>query len=295
MPELPEVETVKRGLEPVMAGARFARVELRRPDLRFPFPRDFVARLEGRQVDGLTRRAKYILVHIAGGDVLAMHLGMSGRFTIAAPESGLTSAPGDFTHATAGGLVHDHVVFHMSNGAVITFNDPRRFGYMDLFVRAELEQHKHFKDLGVEPLSNQLDAVWLGRKAAGRVTEVKAFLMDQRVIAGLGNIYVCEVLFRAGLKPTRRSGSLSGGRGRASERCEALVHAIRSVLGEAIEAGGSSLRDYKHVNGELGYFQKAHQVYDREGSPCMGASCSGKIARLVQAGRSTFYCPRCQN
>lgn len=300
MPELPEVETVRRGLEPVMAGARFERVEQRRPDLRFPFPERFAARLEGRRLLRLERRAKYLLAEIEGGDCLLMHLGMSGRFTITGrPGRSSTRRTGrhrlgEFAHETGLGAAHDHVVFHMSSGVVVTYNDPRRFGFMDLFPDASRASHKLLAGLGVEPLGNTLNADYLALKAQGRSTDLKAFLLDQRIIAGLGNIYVCEALHRAGLSPQRRASTLADRRGRPTPRAEPLVREIRQVLDAALTAGGSTLRDYRHADGALGYFQHAFRVYDREGEPCPKAGCRGTIRRFVQSGRSTFACRSCQ-
>ncbi len=298
MPELPEVETVMRGLEPAMAGARFGRVEQRRPNLRFPLPERFVDRLEGKRLDRMTRRAKYILAHLSSGEVLVMHLGMTGRFTIVMPKTGGAQI-GDFHHAAGGDPVHDHVVFHMETdkgkaSARITYNDARRFGYMDLVAGEGLESCAHFKNLGIEPLSNALNAAFLAERAAGRAADLKAFLMDQRHIAGLGNIYVCEALFRAGLSPKRAARCLADRKARPTERAERLVPVIRTVLEEAIVAGGSTLRDYRHADGALGYFQKDFAVYDREGEACTRVGCAGTIKRVVQGGRSTFYCPSCQ-
>ena len=298
MPELPEVETVMRGLAPAMAGARFVRVEQRRPDLRFPLPERFVARLEGARLERLTRRAKYILAHLSSGEVLVMHLGMTGRFTIAAPETASAALPGTQPgafHLPAGGdPTHDHVVFHMESGTRVTYNDARRFGYMDLVPGEALETSAHFKNLGVEPLSNALDSVFLAERAAGRGADLKTFLMDQRHIAGLGNIYVCEALYRARLSPRRAAGCLADRRARPTGRADRLIPAIRTVLDEAIVAGGSTLRDYRHADGALGYFQHAFAVYDRAGEPCRTPACRGTIKRIVQSGRSTFYCPACQ-
>ena len=293
MPELPEVETVKRGLAAVMEGRRIARVEQRRGDLRFLLPERFAERLKGRRVERLSRRAKYILVHLDRDEVLAMHLGMTGRFTIVPPGT-KARTPGDFTHEAGGDAKHDHVVFHMASGATVTFNDARRFGYMDLIPSADLDAHKHFKGLGPEPLSNAFNAEALAEAAHGRKVDLKALLLDQRVVAGLGNIYVVEALYRVGLKPAAPASRLADRRGHPTPKAEALVAAIRDVLDEAIAAGGSSLRDYRHTDGELGYFQKAHQVYDREGEPCLRPGCGGLIRRSVQAGRSSFHCPRCQ-
>ncbi len=294
MPELPEVETVRRGLEPAMTGATIVRAEVRRKDLRFPFPPRFAERLEGRTVAGLGRRAKYLLADLDDGAVLVMHLGMSGSFRI--ETEGGAATPGDFHHARSKAAAHDHVVFHMSNGATITYNDPRRFGFMLLIPRAELAGHPLFQGLGVEPVGNALDAAWLEDAFRGKAAPLKAALLDQRIIAGLGNIYVCEALHRAGLSPNRAAGTLSAARPRRKPgaRAERLVAAIREVVAEAVAAGGSSLRDYVHTDGSLGYFQHAFRVYDREGEPCPTPGCTGTIRRAVQSGRSTFYCPRCQ-
>lgn len=293
MPELPEVETVRQGLAPVLEGARFARVEQRRADLRFPLPADFARRLEGRRVESLERRAKYLLASLDNGEVLTMHLGMSGRFMIEKPADG-TIAPGVFTHETGGGDKHDHVIFEMSNLAVIRYNDARRFGYMGLIDKGELLAHPHFRNLGIEPLGDELDAEFLARKGRTRKQSLKAFLLDQHVIAGLGNIYVCEALFRAGLSPDRQAATLALANGKPSAAAKKLAPVIRAVLQDAIEAGGSSLRDYRRADGSLGYFQHRFSVYGREGEPCLRKGCHGTIARLVQNGRSTFYCTQCQ-
>ena len=288
MPELPEVETVRRGLEPVMTGARFLSVDQRRPDLRFPFPQDFARRLEGREVLGLGRRAKYLMADIEGGDVLVMHLGMSGSFRIGG------NLPGMFHHDRSKLAAHDHVVFGMSNGAEITYNDPRRFGFMLLEPRADLAGHKLFRDIGVEPLGNELDGALLARLFAGRSAPLKAALLDQSLIAGLGNIYVCEALHRSGLSPRRAAGTLAKRDGTPTERADLLASTIRDVLGEALDAGGSSLRDHRQTDGSLGYFQHRFRVYDREGEPCPRKGCGGKVRRIVQSGRSTFFCGTCQ-
>ncbi len=294
MPELPEVETVRRGLEPVLAGARIRRVLQRRPDLRFPLPEHFVERLEGRTLHRLDRRAKYILGHLDSGEVLAIHLGMTGRFTIAVPGGANGSQLGEFTHDAGHDPTHDHVVIETEAGATVTYNDARRFGYMSLIPVAGLAAHPHFKALGIEPLGAELTATFLARKAEGRTADLKAFLMDQRIVAGLGNIYVCEALFRSGLSPNRAAGALSRRGGKPTDRGERLVVAIREVLEAAIAAGGSTLRDYRHTDGSLGYFQHAFAVYGREGEPCMRSGCSGTVRRIVQSGRSTFYCGDCQ-
>jgi formamidopyrimidine-DNA glycosylase len=293
MPELPEVETVRRGLEPVMTGARIARVEVRRPDLRFPFPADFTARLTGAEVATVGRRAKYLLVHLSTDEVLLMHLGMSGRFSIHQAD-GTGATIGEFEQATGNDPVHDHVVFEMSNGATITYNDPRRFGSMDLCRQGDLEQHRLMANLGVEPMGNGLSAGYLAARAHGKTTDLKAFLLDQRVVAGLGNIYVCEALFRSRLSPRRSASCLSAAKARATERGERLVPVIRSVLQEAIEAGGSTLRDHQQTDGTLGYFQHSFRVYGREGETCVTPGCGRPIERITQAGRSTFFCSGCQ-
>jgi len=292
MPELPEVETVRRGLAPVMEGARFERVEARRPDLRWPLPEDFIARLEGQTVTGLGRRAKYILADLSSGDVLLMHLGMSGSFRVLA--AGDEQMPGDFHHERSKLSAHDHIVFHMSNGGVATFNDPRRFGCMKIVPRALLEQEPLLRSLGPEPLGNAFDAAMLATACAGKKTSLKAALLDQRVVAGLGNIYVCEALHRSHLSPKRKASTIAGRKGEATERSVALVTSIREVLKDAITAGGSSLRDHRRTDGELGYFQHSFRVYGREGERCPTPGCGGTIKRMVQGGRSTFYCPVCQ-
>lgn len=292
MPELPEVETVRRGLAPVMEGARFLRVEARRPDLRFPLPRDFVKRLEGKTVAGLGRRAKYLLADLSSGEVLVMHLGMSGSFRLARGKSEKT--PGDFHHPRSKDAAHDHVVFTMSSGATIAFNDPRRFGFMDVIPRASLQTHKLMKALGPEPLGNAFDAAMLARALAGKKTSLKAALSDQKIVAGLGNIYVCEALHRARLSPKRKAATLAARNGTPTPRAVALVEAIKAVLHEAIKAGGSSLRDHRRTDGELGDFQHDFRVYDRESAPCPTRGCKGKIKRIVQGGRSTYFCPICQ-
>jgi formamidopyrimidine-DNA glycosylase len=287
MPELPEVETVRRGLAPVMEGKRFAKVEVRRGDLRWPLPKGFAQKLNGKTVQGLGRRAKYLLADLSSGDVLLMHLGMSGSFRV-----GKDSAPGTYYHERSKSTAHDHIVFHMSNGATVTFNDPRRFGSMKLVPRARLEDEPLLRSLGPEPLGNEFDAAMLAKACAGKKTSLKAALSDQRVVAGLGNIYVCEALFRARLSPKRIASTIAERNGKPNERAEKLVDAIKAVLKDAIEAGGSSLRDHRRADGSLGDFQHNFQVYDREDEPC--PSCKGKIKRIVQGGRSTFYCPSCQ-
>jgi formamidopyrimidine-DNA glycosylase len=292
MPELPEVETVRRGLEPTMVGARIVAVEQRRPDLRFPFPERFAERLQGQQVTALGRRAKYLLADLSSGEVLIMHLGMSGRFLV--NQNGAPFGPGGFYAEAGGERTHDHVVFRLSNGAAIIYNDARRFGFMDLVPRAGLAESRHFKDVGIEPLGNELSGEAIASLFANRKAPLKAALMDQRLIAGLGNIYVCEALFRAGLHPEAPASSLATPTGRPREKAHRLAQAIRDVLSEAVEAGGSTLRDYAQTDGSLGYFQHSFRVYDREGDPCVTPGCGGTVKRLVQGGRSTFYCPACQ-
>ncbi|CCE07152.1 Bifunctional mutM protein:Formamidopyrimidine-DNA glycosylase (Fapy-DNA glycosylase); (DNA-(apurinic or apyrimidinic site) lyase mutM) (AP lyase mutM) [Bradyrhizobium sp. STM 3843] len=292
MPELPEVETVRRGLQPVMEGARIVVAETKRKDLRFPFQKDFVARLTGQTVTGLGRRAKYLLADLSSGDVLLMHLGMSGSFRVLKPDDATT--PGEFHHPRGKDESHDHVVFRMSSGADIVFNDPRRFGYMKVIPRNALDGEPLLKDLGPEPLGNEFDAAMLARSCANKKTSLKAALLDQRVVAGLGNIYVCEALFRAQLSPRRLAATLATKKAEPTERAEKLVEAIHAVLNEAIKAGGSSLRDHRQTSGELGYFQHSFQVYDREGQPCRTRGCDGVVKRFTQNGRSTFWCPKCQ-
>jgi formamidopyrimidine-DNA glycosylase len=291
MPELPEVEIVRRGLERVMVGARIDKVELRRADIRFPFPPGFAVRLSGRRILGLGRRAKYLLFQLDSDETLIAHLGMSGSFRI---EKAATSTPGGFHHERSKDPKHDHVVLRLDNGCVITYNDPRRFGFMDLATTAALEKHPRLTGLGAEPLAPEFDADRLASLFVGSRAPLKAALLDQRRIAGLGNIYVCEALFRARLIPTRPANVLANARGAPTRAAAALAAAIRDVLEEAIEAGGSTLRDHRQTNGELGYFQHAFRVYDREGSPCVRARCRGIVVRITGSGRSTFYCPVCQ-
>ncbi len=292
MPELPEVETVRRGLAPVMEGARFDKVVAHRGDLRWPLPKDFAQRVEGTTVTGVGRRAKYLLVDLSSGDVLLMHLGMSGSFRVA--QDGQASTPGAFHYARSDFGAHDHVVFRMSSGATVAFNDPRRFGCMKLFPREMLDAEPLLRALGPEPLGNAFDAAMLAQACHGKRTNLKAALLDQRVVAGLGNIYVCEALNRSLLSPKRMASTLATRSGTPQPRTETLVDAIRAVLNSAIEAGGSSLRDHRQTSGELGYFQHHFRVYDREGKPCPTRGCKGTIKRIVQSGRSTFFCAVCQ-
>ncbi len=282
MPELPEVETVKEGIAPAMAGKVIEKAEVNRPDLRWPFPDNMAARLNGKRVLGLRRRSKYILVDLDSGETLLIHLGMSGRMLV----SGVTI--GEFHHPHPTPAKHDHVVFHMESGARITFNDARRFGAMDLMPTAAQEDHWLIRDIGPEPLGNAFNEAYLIERLKGRNTPIKSALLDQRIVAGLGNIYVCEVLFRAGIHPARKAGKIS------AARVASLVPLVRQVLSEAIAAGGSSLRDYRQSDGELGYFQHVFQVYDREGETCITPDCGKIIRRIVQSGRSSFFCPQCQ-
>ncbi len=296
MPELPEVETVRRGLQPAMEGATIARVEQRRPDLRFPFPERFAERLTGRRIVSVGRRAKFLIVHLDRDPVLICHLGMSGSFRIEADDG--ETMPGVFHHERSKAAAHDHVVFHLEKDggrARVIFNDPRRFGFMLFAQGAELDEHPMLAGLGIEPTGNALDGAALTDPLRGRSAPLKAALLDQHVVAGLGNIYVCEALWRAGLSPRRKAGSIAAAPGKpASARAERLARAIRAVIADAVEAGGSSLRDYIHADGSLGYFQHAFSVYGREGMPCPRPGCGGTIRRIVQSGRSTFYCPTCQ-
>jgi formamidopyrimidine-DNA glycosylase len=275
MPELPEVETVRRGLAAVLEGRVLARVEVRRPDLRVPFPEGFAARLTGGRVLALGRRAKYLTMTLDGDLALLGHLGMSGRMLIS---KGRNAAPGP----------HDHVEFETEEGVAVTFRDPRRFGLMDLWPASALAEHPLLKDLGPEPLDDAFTGRALAAALAGKRTPIKAALLDQRVVAGVGNIYASEALFRAGLSPTRLAATVTGA------RAERLAAAIKAVLTEAIAAGGSSLRDHVQPSGELGYFQHGFAVYDREGRPCPGCDCGESVRRLVQSGRSTFYCAKRQ-
>ncbi|MDA8585795.1 bifunctional DNA-formamidopyrimidine glycosylase/DNA-(apurinic or apyrimidinic site) lyase [Rhodobacteraceae bacterium] len=282
MPELPEVETVRRGLLPVMEGSEILRADVNRPDLRWPFPDRMADRLTGKTVTALRRRSKYILADLSSGETLIIHLGMSGRILISGDPLG------QFHHDHPAPEKHDHVVFHLTNGGRVTFNDPRRFGAMDLIATKHIETHKLLAFLGPEPLGNNFDEPYLVQALKTRRTPIKSALLDQRVVAGLGNIYVCEVLFRASVSPLRKAAQIS------DKRIASLVPIIRDVLSEAIAAGGSSLKDYRQTDGELGYFQHNFRVYGREAEPCQTFDCKGVISRVVQSGRSSFYCPVCQ-
>ncbi|MDQ1849868.1 bifunctional DNA-formamidopyrimidine glycosylase/DNA-(apurinic or apyrimidinic site) lyase [Gemmobacter fulvus] len=283
MPELPEVETVRRGLEPVMTGRLILQAQVNRPDLRWPFPPRMAERLTGARIEALRRRSKYILADLSSGESLLIHLGMSGRMLISG------AALGAFHHAHPAPAKHDHVVFDLEGGARVTFNDARRFGAMDLMATATAEAHPLLSVLGPEPLGNEFDESYLMARLAGRNTPIKTALLDQHLVAGLGNIYVCEVLFRAGIHPERRASSLS------RAKAASLVPLIREVLADAITAGGSSLRDYRQADGDLGYFQHSFRVYGREGAGCVTPGCTGVVQRLVQSGRSSFFCPICQH
>jgi formamidopyrimidine-DNA glycosylase len=292
MPELPEVETVVRGLAPVLTGATVVRVDQRRADLRFPFPEHFVQRLTGRCVREVGRRAKYILADLDDGTVLAMHLGMTGSFRI--ERDAEASTPGRYHRERNRDERHDHVVLHLGDATRVTYNDPRRFGFMTLVGADELPRHPLFRDIGVEPLGPDFHAAGLARLLHGKAAPLKAALLDQTLIAGLGNIYVCEALHRAGLSPRRAAGTIVRADGSPTARAMRLATAIREVLEEAIVAGGSTLRDYRRPDQSLGTFQHGFRAYDREGAACTTPGCSSLIGRIVQNGRSTFFCGACQ-
>lgn len=275
MPELPEVETVCRGLAAQLLGKRLARVELRRPDLRFPIPPELPARLTGRKVESIRRRAKYIIMEFDAEVALLAHLGMSGRMTVS------NGVPNEF-------LPHDHLILVAEDGVCVRFNDPRRFGMLDLLVRGEENSHRLLADIGPEPLDDAFTGAVLARAIEGKMTPIKAAILDQKIVAGVGNIYACEALFQAGLSPTRLAGSLT------RAQADKLVAAIKDVLTRAIAVGGSSLRDHVQVSGELGYFQHAWAVYGKEGEPCPGCACKEGVQRMVQSNRSTFYCAKKQ-
>ena len=294
MPELPEVETVRRGLQPALEGATIERLELRRSGLRFPFSPRFAARLKGRRIAALGRRAKYLLAELDNGTILLMHLGMSGSFRIETEgEKDVKPVADAAVYYKRGKLeAHDHVVFHLKGGTRVVYNDPRRFGFMLLIPPKRFDAHPMLADLGFEPMGAELSAETLAPRFAKRAAPLKAILSDQRVIAGLGNIYVCEALWRARLSPKRAAGTLVRADGTPTARLVRLVDAVRAVIADAVEAGGSSLRDYVQANGERGLFQHRFCVYDREGKRCPRGD--GTIRRIVQSGRSTFYCPACQ-
>ncbi len=293
MPELPEVETVRRGLEPAFVGARIETLTLNRLDLRFAFPERFKARLEGARVEYLGRRAKYLIAGLDSGETLIMHLGMTGRFIVEANDRP-PHVPGEFHEPVSRLAGHDHVVFDLGPRGRIVYNDVRRFGFMDLVPAGGLEQSKHFARMGIEPLGNALSGETLAALFAGKTAPLKAALLDQRLIAGLGNIYVCEALFRAGLHPELPASIVATPGGKPRQKAYELAGIIRDVLTEAIAAGGSTLRDFAHADGSLGYFQHAFRVYGREGEACAGPGCQTHVRRIVQSGRSTFYCETCQ-
>ncbi|MEM1150058.1 MAG: bifunctional DNA-formamidopyrimidine glycosylase/DNA-(apurinic or apyrimidinic site) lyase [Pseudomonadota bacterium] len=280
MPELPEVETVRRGLAPAFEGRRIVRLDVNRPDLRFPFPDHFVERVTGARIERLGRRAKFLAMDLSSGETLVMHLGMSGRFTVADEKLG------KFHHDTGTLPAHDHVVFHLEDDVRVTYNDPRRFGFMEIWPTLSFETYPRLVDMGPEPLSNGFHADYLRAALAGKKTPIKAALLDQSVVAGLGNIYVCEALFRAGISPRRLASSIG------PQRSARLAEQINAVIAEAIEAGGSSLRDFAAADGALGYFQHTFRVYDQEGEAC--PTCDSEVKRIVQSGRSSFYCGKCQ-
>ena len=282
MPELPEVETVCSGLIPVMEGNIINKLELRRNDLRWPFPKDIADRTNGKRVIGVRRRAKYILIDLSSDQTIIIHLGMSGRILINTTNKGI------FNYNSTIFEKHDHVIFYMQNGTLITFNDARRFGAMDMAPTKALDKHWLLKRLGPEPLGNGLNAEYLFNRFQNKNTSIKITLLDQLIVAGLGNIYVCEILFRSGISPQKNTNKLE------MKEIERLVKFIRSVLIEAIEVGGSSLKDHRQTSGELGYFQHNFTVYGREGENCVSNNCQTIIKRVIQSGRSTFYCSRCQ-
>ena len=282
MPELPEVETVRRGLLPVMAGRRIEIAQVNRPDLRWPLPERMADRLTGATVTHLGRRSKYILAALDTDETLLIHLGMSGRMLISGAQVG------DFHHAHPAPEKHDHVILDMEGGARITFNDARRFGAMDLIPSTALDDHWLIKSLGPEPHDNRFSAAYLAERLAGKRSPIKSVLLDQRIVAGLGNIYVCEALWRAHISPKRLAKNIG------PKRIDLLARTIRETLDDAIAAGGSSLRDYRQADGELGYFQHSFAAYGREGKACRTPDCTGEIRRIVQSGRSSFYCPVCQ-
>ena len=282
MPELPEVETVLRGLAPVLEGRTIVKAKVNRPDLRWPFPENMAGRISGQKISKLWRRSKYILADLSSGESLLVHLGMSGRILISGDPLGT------FVHDHPAAQKHDHVVFDIDNGARVTFNDPRRFGAMDLLSTDGADHHPLLRDIGPEPLSNAFNETYLIERLKGKKSAIKSVLLDQKIVAGLGNIYVCEALYRAGISPKRLAGKT------AETRLAALVPIIRQVLDEAINAGGSSLRDFRQADGELGYFQHSFNVYGREGLPCVTEGCDHVVQRIVQSGRSSFYCKNCQ-
>jgi formamidopyrimidine-DNA glycosylase len=291
MPELPEVETVRRGLQPVLEGAVIEAVKLNRADLRFPFPDKFAKRLKGQTIRSVSRRAKYLLIELTDGSTVLSHLGMSGSFRI--ETSGVAKTPGDFHFERSKLAAHDHLILSLRSGtgetARVIYNDPRRFGFMDLIAQSDFTSNRFLSGLGIEPTGNALSGDVISDLFKGKAAPLKSALLDQRLIAGLGNIYVCEAMWRSGLSPVRAAGSICG-----TTHADRLAADIRQVISEAIEAGGSSLRDYVQIDGSLGYFQHSFSVYDQEGEKCRKKGCKGHISRMVQSGRSTFYCAKCQ-
>ena len=286
MPELPEVETVRRGLEPAMTGRRIRALTLNRADLRFPFPERCAERVSGARVERIDRRSKYLLLRLDTGETLLVHLGMTGRFSIEADHS--VERPGEFVHAAPANPKHDHCVFEIEDGITVRYNDPRRFGFMDLFETVGEDKVSFLAGLGPEPIGNAFNGPFLAETLAGRKSPIKTALLDQRIVAGLGNIYVCEALHRSRISPRRQAGTIKG------DRAERLAGSVRDVIAEAIAAGGSTLRDFASADGALGYFQHTFRAYGREGEACATDGCGGHISRIVQSGRSTFYCGQCQ-
>lgn len=296
MPELPEVETVRRGLAPALIGRRIRHLDLRRADLRFPFPDRFAERLRGQSIDRLVRRAKYLIMELGSGEDVVMHLGMTGRFSIVrgGDPGSVLETPGSYVYDTGADPKHDHVVLELDDGARIVYNDPRRFGFMVMTAHAALGEHALFRNLGTEPLEDAWSPEYVAARARGKKVNLKAFLMDQRVVAGLGNIYVSEALYRARLSPNRSAACLVDRNGQPTERTRRLVPSVRDVLHQAIAAGGSTLRDYRHADGSSGDYQNAFRVYDRMGESCTRRGCGGIVRRVVHQGRATYFCGTCQ-
>ena len=282
MPELPEVETIMRGISPFLEGATIKRIKLNRADLRWPFPENFTSRLKEAKVLNLRRRSKYILIDLNTGETLLIHLGMSGKILVS------DSKIGNYFYESSKGFCHDHVIFELNDGTKLTYNDPRRFGAMDLTKTNHVNNHKFLEKLGPEPLGNNFNSDYLKTELSKKESPIKNVLLHQSVIAGLGNIYVCEALFMSGILPMKKASKIS------KNKCEELVRNIRTVLMSAIEAGGSSLKDFTDIQGNSGYFQFEFYVYGRENKYCKTINCNNKIKRISQSGRSSFYCPLCQ-
>jgi len=282
MPELPEVETIMRGISPFLEGATIRKIKLNRADLRWAFPENFASRLKGAKVLNLKRRSKYILINLSTGETLLIHLGMSGKILVS------DSKIGNYFYESPRLANHDHVIFELNDGKIITYNDPRRFGAMDLAKTDDLNNHKFLEKLGPEPLGNNFNSNYLKIKLSKKESPIKNVLLDQSVVAGLGNIYVCEALFMSGISPKKIACKIS------KNKCEELVQNIRAILISAIEAGGSSLKDFTDIQGNSGYFQFKFYVYGRENEFCKKTTCNRKIKRISQSGRSSFYCPYCQ-